>query len=138
MIRKPISPEQKRLQRGQQQLIAFQMRQHFAPWSLFPAPLSNPDATGGRNTAITAQNAFNVQATDSAVIALKDGQLTWYFKTKFKYPPNVTATAVKEAPSGTKEELYLAGQGTNTACLINSTDSSDNRLVNLHAVGTPI
>lgn len=136
MIRKPISPAQRRLQRGQQHAISVQMRSYFAPWSLFPAPLSNPAATGGRNTALTAQSAANIQATDSAVIQLQNGQLTWYYKTRFKYPPNVTATAVTS--KGTPEELYLAGQGTNIACLINSTDTSDSRLVNLHAVGTPI
>jgi hypothetical protein len=136
VIRRPIPRADRRLQHGQQQLIAQQMRSFFAPWSLFPAPLSNPAATGGRNTALTAQSAFNVQATDSAVIPLVGGQLTWYYKTRFKYPPNVTATAVKS--DGTPHELYLAGQGTNIACLINSTDTSDTRLVNLHAVGTPI
>lgn len=138
MIRKPVSRQARILQRGQQQAIWSQMRTYFAPWSLIPAPLSNPAATGGRNTVITAQNAANVMATDSATIALANGQLTWYFKTKFKYPPNVTATAVKKAASGNVTELYLAGPGSNIACLITSTDADDARLVNLHAVGTPI
>ena len=54
---------------------------------------SVPHQTGGRNTVLTAQNAANAQATDSAVIALNGGKLVWTYNTKFKYPPNVTATA---------------------------------------------
>lgn len=136
MIRKRLTIEQRTLQRGESQRIFMQMRRFFAPASIMPAPGSVPSATGGRNTVLTAQNAANATPTDSATIALVGGTLTWYYKTKFKSPPNVTANAVTQDPNGV-QELVLKGPGTTVACIVNSTDPNDTRLVNLHAVGAP-
>lgn len=136
MMRRRLTYEQRRLQRGESQRIFMQMRRFFAPASIMPAPGSTPSMTGGRNTVLTAQNSANATPTDSATIALVGGSLTWYYKTKFKSPPNVTATAVTQNSSGV-QELVLKGPGTAVACIINSTDPNDTRLVNLHAVGTP-
>lgn len=108
---------------------------------MFPAPNSKPQNTGNRNTALTAQNSANTTPTDSATIALTPdpggGYLTWQYKTQFKTPPNVTATAVGKAPSGSVTELKLKGPGSTVAVIILSSDPTDNRLVNLHAVGAP-
>jgi hypothetical protein len=134
LIRKPLSREHIRLQAGEQQRIFMQLRRYFAPASIMPAPGSTPSLTGGRNTVLTAQNAANATPTDSATIALNGGQLTWYYKTQFKNPPNVTATAVQK--NGV-QELFLQGPGSNVAVVIKSTDTGDTRLVNLHAVGAP-
>lgn len=135
MIRTPMNREQ-RLQRGENQRIYSQMRRFFAPASIVPAPLSDPQATGNRNTTVTARNSANSQATDSAQLRMQAGSVTWYYNTRFKSPPNVTATPVADL-GGTFPTLRLKGPGTSIACVILSSDGSDNRLVNLHAVGTP-
>jgi hypothetical protein len=142
MIRQPTSSDQRRLQRGQNQRIYEQMRRHFAPASIMPAPNSNPQANGGRNTVLTAQNSANSAPTDSATLAFvpdPDGAyVTWQYKTKFKSPPNVTATPVGPPPTpGTTPTWHLKGPGSNVAVIVISTDPADNRLVNLHAVGAP-
>lgn len=135
MIRQPQTRDQRRLQAGESQRIFQQMRRFFAPASILPAPGSNPQQTSGRNTVLTAGNAFNSTPTDSTTLQLQGGQVIWYFKTRFNSPPNVTATAV--TTDGTVRELTLAGAGTEIAAHILSTDPNDVRLVNLHAVGAP-
>ena len=135
MIRQAMSREQRRLQRGDQQRIFMQLRRYFAPSSIVPPPDAGPQATGNRNTVLTAQNSANSAPTDSATIALSGGVLTWYYKTHFNNPPNVTATAVTQ--SGSVTELALQGPGSNVAVVILSSDNTDSRLVNLHAVGAP-
>lgn len=137
MIRKPVN---QRLQRGQNQRIYSQMRRYFAPASLVPPPQSNPQQTGNRNTAVTTQNSANSQATDSAQLRFTNGVATWYYKTKFKTPPNVTISAIGDWPtgSGTIPAIYLKGPGSDVAIVALSTDTSDGRLVYFHAVGTPI
>lgn len=138
MIRTPQKSET-RLQRGENQRIFSQMRRFFAPASIVPAPQSIPQATGNRNTVLTAGNSANSQATDSAQLQLSAGSVTWYYKTKFNSPPNVTATAVADFPNGSllSPALYFKGPGTKVAIVILSENASDNRVVNLHAVGTP-
>jgi hypothetical protein len=137
VIRQPLSGDQRRLQRGENQRIYSQMRRYFAPASLIPAPGSNPSQTGNRNTVLTAQNSANSTPTDSATLQLNNGVLTWHYTTKFKNPPNVTATAVGTLSGGSNPGLFLQGQGSNVAVIVKSSDATDNRLVNLHAVGAP-
>lgn len=137
MIRTPTSNDERRLQRGENQRIYSMMRRHFAPASLIPPPGSDPQQNGNRNTVLTAQNAANVAPTDSATIQLVGGTLTWRYTTKFKNPPNVTFGAVGTLSGGGNPGLFLQGQGTNVAVIVNSDNAADNRLVNLHAVGAP-
>lgn len=132
-----MKPDQRRLQLGESQRIYSQMRRFFAPVSLITPPGANAQQTGGRNTVLMAQNAANVTPTDSATLQLNNGVLTWHYKTKFNNAPNVTATAVGTLSGGSNPGLYLQGQGSEVAVIVHSTDATDNRLVNLHAVGVP-
>lgn len=136
MIRQPGGTEQ-RLQRGDNQRIYSQMRRFFAPSSIMPAPQSQPQDTGNRNTVLTGGNAVNSAPTDSAQLQLVAGTVTWYYKTKFPTPPSVTATPVGKTGAGTLPKIYLKGTGTTVAVVILSEDNTDIRLVNLHAVGAP-
>jgi hypothetical protein len=126
------------LQAGESQRIFAQLRRYFAPASILPAPGSSPTATGGRNTVLTAQSSPITAPTDSASIRLKAGQLTWYYRTRFRTPPNVTATAVGQVPGTppTNPGLHLKGPGSVVAVIVISDNNTDARLVQLHAVGT--
>ena len=134
-----LKPQNQRLQRGQNQRIYSQMRRFFAPASLVPPPQSNPQQTGGRNTTVTADSSPNSQATDSTQLRFTNGVATWYYKTKFKTPPNVTISAIGDWPngSGTIPAIYLKGPGSTVAIVALSKDTTDGRLVYFHAVGTP-
>lgn len=143
MIRTPTTtPDQRKLQRGENQRIYTMMRRFFAPVSLIPPPGANPNLTGGRQVVCTTQTTSSMTNNDTNMLKLVNGSLTWNYSMKFKVPPNVTATPVGES-TGSYGTLHLKGPGSNVAVIVESIDTSgnvvtsDDRLVQLHAIGPP-
>jgi hypothetical protein len=120
--------------------LANQMRRYFAPASTLPPPSSS--GYGGRNTTATANNSQNTTPTDNAVIQFKAGKLVWRFKTNFQFTPTVTATAITANQNGPQElTLFTLASARNAGggggVIIQSSDPTDTRFVNLHAVANP-
>jgi hypothetical protein len=130
--RKPRTREEK--QNLNAHAMANKMRRYFLPKSVFPAPGSTRGMTGNRNTSLSAQNSPNSTPTDSAVIRLVNGTAVWKFATGFVTPPTVTANGITVNTHGVSE-LTSQGYGNAEGAIINSSDTADNRLIFVHAIG---
>jgi hypothetical protein len=143
MIRQPRSQRQKTgtPSAGQVHHIANLLRRYYAPASLMPPPGLTRGSTGNRNVAITSDAAPNYTPNDQATIRLVNGVAIWRFSTAFKNPPISKATAVGVLLDGggnpVANEIYAQGIGTRTGVIFHSTDTSDTRLIMVHAAGNP-
>ena len=132
--RKPRTREEK--QSLNAHAMANKMRRYFLPSSTFPPPGLARGVTGNRNVALSAGNSPNSNPTDSAVIQLVNGTAVWKFKTGFNNPPTVTANGITINTHGVSE-LTAQGYGNAEGAIINSSDTGDNRLIFVHALGSP-
>lgn len=105
----------------------------FLPASMSQPPTASSAQTGNRVIAVTTKTQNRPKLTDSAVLSLTAGALTWSFNTAFTTPPSVTATPEGSPPSAGTTLFVFGSPGTNEV-IIKSTDATDARVVHLQAV----